>query len=109
MWGWIADEIKKRKIFHNINILKMNYCIENELSLINQCFCCEYDYIENDSIDCSKCPLEWGSDVEEFMCLYKDEKDDYKGLYNLFKNAETWQEQEELARKIANLPVREGV
>ena len=107
MWGWIADRIEETKSLFVIVSLKYMYCKQHSLHLFGNCFCCEYNCIENNSLDCSKCPLEWGSDLKECMCLDKNKEDDFKGLYSLCEKAKTWQEQVELARKIANLPVKE--
>ena len=107
MWNWIADKIEERKDTCIIKLLKSRYTIINEIrGLTEKCFCCEYNR-KQWCEDCSKCPLDWGSKTNRLMCTHKNKEKDFKGLYSLCDYAKTWQEQVELARKIANLPVRE--
>ena len=54
-------------------------------------------------------PIQWGGSLEDFMCMQKYEGDDDEGLYALCCNELDWEEQAELARKIANLPERQDV
>ncbi len=108
MWNWIADKIEEITEVRDIDTYKFCYCTENELDLLNLCFCCEYSCRPYDA-NCGKCPLEWESNLKGYMCTDKNKEDDYEGLYSLCTQAKTWQEQVELARKIANLPAREEV
>ena len=55
MWNWIADEIERQKSECCIPLLKQCYCYKNKLTLIEDCFCCEYN---NHYIKCQKCPLD---------------------------------------------------
>lgn len=96
MWNWIADEIEKRKRVCIIIDLKMQYCEDNDLTLKNGCFCCEYDDM---NYGCVKCPLDWGKGK---YC-----STDKYSLYTRVAYADTWQEQAGLARQIANLPEKE--
>lgn len=95
MWNWIADEIERGKYVCIIRELKFFYCIANNLILRQNCFCCEYN---SGYYDCSRCPLDW---IETLHCC-----DNEDSLYNRVKDADTWQEQADLARQIANLPER---
>lgn len=105
MWNWIADEIEKEKKYQDINCLKEEYCDrEGFCYLTNNCFCCEYT-----NINCSLCPIEWGSEVEDLMCLDQYKEYDNEGLYALCRDELDWREQAKLARQIANLPERENV
>lgn len=102
MWNWIADTIKEEKRIKNICTLKRRYCEQNDFKIICNCFCCEYS-----NFDCVSCPLEWNSNLNEFMCEYKREENDDEGLYALCRLEETsWVDQYKLARKIAYLPER---
>lgn len=105
MWNWIADKIEEEKRDQDIFDLKEEYCNrEGYNDIRSDCFCCGYTkYI------CDYCPIEWGNEVEYFMCLDKYEDNDYKGLYSLCCNESDWREQAKLARQIANLPERENV
>lgn len=96
MWNWIADEIEKEKEVLNISNLKRIYCGDNDLHLLSDCFCCEYN---KNVCRCVRCPLTWG----EFDGCCNNEK---TGLYDRVCDASTWQEQAKLARQIANLPER---
>ena len=55
------------------------------------------------------CPIEWGSEVEDLMCLDQYKEYDNEGLYALCRDELDWREQAKLARQIANLPERENV
>lgn len=104
MWNWIADRIEEEKEYQDIEDLKIEYCHDEEVRVKNNCFCCGYTkYI------CDYCPIEWGSEVEYFMCLDKYEDNDYKGLYPLCCNESDWREQAKLERQIANLPERQDL
>lgn len=98
MWNWIADEIERQKRIRCIPLLKQCYCYENKLTLIADCFCCEYN---NNYEKCPKCPLDWG---ETSHCCSNGESLYHRILWN-----ESWQEQADLARQIANLPERKDV
>lgn len=98
MWNWIADEIEKRKCECDIPLFKQCYYCENKLTLISNCFCCEYNVGIK---ECLKCPLDW---IETSHCCDND-----NSLYYKLTRSESWQEQVDLARKIANLPERVDV
>lgn len=98
MWNWIADEIERERCIYDIAVLKQCYCYEIGLTLISNCFCCEYNKRSN---QCSKCPLDW---IETKCCSSNEES-----LYMRVTIADTWQEQADLARQIANLLERKDV
>ena len=98
MWNWIADEIERQKSECCIPLLKQCYCYKNKLTLIEDCFCCEYN---NHYIKCQKCPLDW---IETSHC-YSEEK----SLYCRIVWSKSWKEQADLSRQIANLPEKEDV
>lgn len=106
MWNWIADEIEKEKRYQYIEGLKKEYCDREGYYIRNNCFCCEYTYTK---YICDYCPIEWKSEVEDFMCIQKYEEDDDEGLYALCCNERDWEEQAKLARQIANLPERQDL
>ena len=102
MWNWIADRIEEEKEYQDINYLKKEYCdIKGFHCETNNCFCCEYT-----NINCSLCPIEWGSEVEYLMCLDQYKEYDNEGLYLLCCDEKDREEQAKLARQIANLPER---
>ena len=102
MWNWIADRIEEEKEYQDINYLKKEYCdIKGFHCETNNCFCCEYT-----NINCSLCPIEWGSEVENLMCLDQYKEYDNEGLYLLCCDEKDREEQAKLARQIANLPER---
>lgn len=98
MWNWIADEIEKRKCECDISFLKQCYCYENNLALVANCFCCEYN---KGCTKCEKCPLNW---IQTPSCC-----DSEKSLYYRIVFSKLWKEQADLARQIANLPERKDV
>lgn len=98
MWNWIADEIERQKSECCIPLLKQCYCYKNKLTLIEDCFCCEYN---NHYIKCQKCPLDW---IETSHCCSEE-----KSLYCRIVWSKSWKEQADLSRQIANLPEKEDV
>lgn len=106
MWNWIADTIETLKCIVDIHALKVKFCAEDYV--INECFCCDYSYNKSCFNTCEKCPIDWESEVKEFMCQDKYITNDYKGLYWICCKAESWQQQAALARKIAELPERKN-
>lgn len=98
MWNDIAEEIKNSKSVLRISVLKMDWCISHNIYPLGACFACEYC----GNRDCEVgCPFNWAPGEEFTRCG--------NGLYKKCKMANTWQEQYELAREIANLPVREYI
>lgn len=107
MWNWIADRIEEEKRDQYIEGLKEEYCDREGFDDIeNYCFCCEYTKTR---CICDYCPIEWESEVEDFMCLDRYEEYDCEGLYLLCRNESDWREKAKLARQIANLPERQDV
>lgn len=104
MWNWIADWVEEKREYQDINDLKEEYCSRECYCVRHDCFCCEYA-----SCNCDFCPIEWGNDLKDFMCLDQYNEEDNKGLYSLCCDEKDWEEQAELARKIANLPERQDV
>lgn len=103
MWNDMADEIERCKAIINVCEFKHQYCSSNNFVSIDEyCFLCEYA-----NCNCSKCPLQWESEVEEFMCANKYQYGDREGLWLRCKDSTDWKEQAALARQIANLPERE--
>lgn len=98
MWNWIADEIEKEGIVLDVPVLKMNWCDTHNTHPIFSCFACAYCGYK--PCECG-CLFDWGSGCDFTSCG--------RGYYRECDCAKTWQEQAELARKIANLSVREEV
>lgn len=103
MWNWIADKIERFERVVSISEYKRMYCYSFGMNdILSSCFMCEYT-----NAICRKCPLDWGNKEGVYAkCLDKYMFGDGMGIYELCKNAETWQEQAKLARQIANLPER---
>ena len=112
MWNWIADQILERKILLDIAEAKLTWCLEIGLAPISGCFACECKYAIHEA--CSRCEyaycrkgclFNWVESSENFVsCIGRK-----SSLYVRCTNARTYRKQAELARKIANLPVREEV
>lgn len=100
MWNWIADEIEKEQMLHNIEILKTRWCTKHRVSPFMHCFACEYC---GDRECKAGCLFNWDETDSFIVC------GGVKGYYFRCNVADIWQEQAALARKIANLPVREEV
>ena len=100
MWNWIADEVERCKQTSHISILKRIWCKEHEMNPIASCFACEYD-AQFHGHPCSHCLFNRKETVPWASCC--------EGYYGKILYAETWRERAKLARKIANLPVREEV
>lgn len=113
MWNWIADMTEKSKL----KVSKYDYFIGNDMrtdmyGLYNNCYCCEYCYINSGMINfgvlnCDICPIEWGSICKNNMCENRYMYGDLNGYYAQWKRVYDWKEAARLARIIANLPERE--
>ena len=117
MWNWIAEQYEHGSV-GIVSYLKARYLEQYEhgkWSYIDRnCFCCEYDNenrVNEDGCKCSYCPIQWESNMSEYMCCDRFEDDDSVGLYchieEISYQTENREELAKLARKIANLPVRE--
>lgn len=96
MWLWLADHPEMIKEdwpgweYNGGEVEEGNY----------DCFACEY----SDDIDCKDCPLIWPKNgIGENVC------DDKDGLFTKWEWSTDLSERSQLARQIANLPVRKGV
>lgn len=104
MWNWIADEIEGKKKCVNILKFKTKYClrvVRLHYSDIPRSYCFACEYCDQMRFCRAGCLFNWGEGPQFVCCV--------DGYYDECKYAETWQEQAALARKIANLPVREDV
>ena len=106
-WNWMADETLKRKR----KIIKNQYFDEHDI-LRNIplphhcCYLCEFSkMICVGDAWCNKCPIEWGGKIGN--CYHKDRDEDYKGLFSRWEKTTDYEEAARLARKIANLPLKE--
>lgn len=103
MWNWIADQIENRKSTQEIFRLKKEYCLAIDEKPKFYCFSCQYDMDDFNDPYCAHCLFDFGGSSAPFSC------EENTSIYYKCKSAKTWQEQADLARKIANLPVREDV
>lgn len=96
LWTWLADETLKRKR----KIRKIEYFLEHGIDDIDfpshLCYCCEY--ADQKSVDgsCTCCPLEWGKS----NCYITS------GLFRKWEFEVDYKKAAELARQIANLPLK---
>lgn len=98
----MADEIEKCKAIIDVRNFKHQYCLSHNFTCIaSDCFLCAYT-----NYGCSECPLQWDSEMEEYMCENKYRHYDGKGLWLKCRDSIDWKEQASLARQIANLPER---
>lgn len=103
MWNWIADQIEKSQKVKNINDLKKRWCKSHKVHPVHDCFSCEYD-ARVALVQCKCCLFDWGVPRCEYSC-----EDGYYGSCRYLYCNDDWKKQAELARKVANLPVREEV
>lgn len=98
MWDWIADKIEVEKRVLDIKTLKSEWCSIHNIIIYNDCFACEY----NTGGWCrTGCLFTWGEGFSFLHCI--------PGYYGQCDRCKDWKEQASLARKIANLAVREDV
>ena len=119
MWNWIADQLEMYpcddKCEVNIHLLKAKYCKVNGFTNEKKgkprhyCFCCQYAFL---SCDCRECPLYWGTEnsTKDYFCengmKYANTNKDV-GLWSILYNVNlTYKEAAEIARQIADLPVK---
>lgn len=114
MWNWIADETEKTRVRHTkLNYILNNTTMHDRLYLIEHasCFCCVYGHNKHmqdchSGSKCDHCPLEWGSDLDRYMCTSMYSPNDGKGLYTKWYDAPNIETTVKYARQIANLPKR---
>ncbi|MFR2774827.1 MAG: hypothetical protein ACLTBR_03240 [Anaerostipes sp.] len=113
MWNWIADETERtRTIINKYEYFKAMGITYSYDIPDYACYCCEYAIQQNNEEyenRCKCCPLDWGSDCDEYMCLDKKFMGYYDGLFerwNLATSIYDIEESIELAREIANLRER---
>lgn len=96
LWTWLADESLKRKR----KVEKHEYFIEHEICYPNvpyeQCYCCEYVVQNSLKGECENCPLSWGS-----VACFRG-----KALFIKWLGEDNYIKAAELARQIANLPLK---
>ena len=99
-WNWIADYIEKKKEVQRIPELIALYTSYHGDSVENDCYCCEYvaNTLKGKLANCVNCPIVWDYIIDDICIGF---------FYNTYLGAETWQEQVNIARLIANLPERE--
>lgn len=96
LWTWLADEtlirkykVEKYEFFaeHGIHRLEAPICC---------CYCCEYVVQNSLKGECENCPLSWGS-----VACFRG-----KALFIKWKREDNYIKAAELARQIANLPLK---
>lgn len=113
MWKWIAGETRKQKRC----VGKAEYQIAHgrqSFEILNDCFCCQFsmDY-PDDHAECERCPIEFDSSADEYMCVYTSnesaESNLSDGLYAAWEydcQFGDWQHAAEMADIIATLSER---
>ena len=94
LWEWLSRHPDKNKT----DWPGWDYN-EGFYSCLEECFACEYANSFGKNFMCSRCPLIWPG---ELLCK------DY-GLFYRYMNTRNKSEKTELAKQIANLPVKKGV
>ena len=103
MWRWITAETchRKEKITKLDYAKEINTCIE-ELEAL--CWACDYADIDG----CRHCLLKWGEHLDD-TCICTLNHTGTKtedGLYQKWKDSDTWQEAVKYAEQIAELPIK---
>lgn len=131
MWNWIADAYESEMwnriadayesgVVPSVGQLKQKYLdMTGNENILGNCFLCDYAGSSpgdsNYAYDCSKCLLDWGtpsnSSVTEGFCMDRLYLNDEDGLYGqliglVYSKPRDFKEKSDIARKIANLPVR---
>ena len=98
LWSWLADHPGKSKS----NYFKDRGIERNKIPYL-YCYACDYDYdVTHDPMSCGCCPL----------CAREDCQRCLNGLYEAWDRATAralHKECSQLARRIAELPVKPGV
>lgn len=119
MWNWIADAYESGRV-SPVRELKHEYLnMTGNKNILGDCFLCDYAgyspvySCSNYAYDCSKCLLYWGtpsnSSVTEGFCMDRLYLNDEDGLYAQLIDEGDFKERSDIARKIANLPVRSDI
>jgi hypothetical protein len=103
MWNWLAKTGKDKDEWPG---WEMNGGNIPAYEVKNMCFACDF-HLEDAQVEplnqgCTNCPFEKGS-----VTLSKGEHGCLRGLFMQWAYANTTKEGKKLARKIANLPLRE--
>ena len=113
MWRWIAEQYKSGRTDWIID-LKEEYCHKRRLSVVQNCFCCEYAISKDEYDYCEHCPVVWGTE-EKCRAYYCEQKEELETPYwSLYSRTHPEHQQRmgteeayELAMKIANLKAKE--
>lgn len=122
MWNWIADQYEKRSREGIGNLKRMYLCENNMIGIYGDCFLCNYagnneSSYGNYAFNCDQCLLQWpvpkNSNIEDGYCVDKYNLNDNYGLYGMLEQGYNesgsrlvFNEKENIARQIANLPER---
>ena len=99
LWMWLADNPEMEK--EDWHGWDDGYRDEfDEITVVGNCFACEYDSLHRNT--CKDCPLVWPN--KDNSCVSAD-----NGLFSLWESTDNPETRANLARTIAELPVREGV
>ena len=96
MWNWIADESLRQKRCVDKDEAFKHFGWGETLAYNSYCWCCAYAHNY-----CDKCLIEWGNCLKCAGSIY-----DY---WVMFKDYNDYIKAAEVAKQIANLPVREDI
>ena len=105
-WNWIADETLRQKR----KVTKKEYFAAQGVTWFDippcMCYLCAYTKTCRVGDDqCDKCPIEWGGKISN--CCHNNFEGDYRSLYARWEYTTDYIAAANLAREIANLPLKE--
>ena len=111
MWRDMYEDIVALKYPIDIFDYKLSWLQAKGLRFKNVCPLCEYAHKKNcserihDNLQyCKKCPIEWFSENDRYMCENLDLSNQYDGLWQRALVSEDWVEQAALCLMISELP-----
>lgn len=117
MWNWIANKIEEDKDtnldiadFGDYKSLYLKSQGYDERYVYYDCFMCDYVIRKHKIYDgkrCYWCLLKWPSTCTKYPCEDAEFEGDDLGLYCRFWRSDDWEEAAQLAKQIANLPVKD--
>ena len=113
-WREMYEDIVALKLPIDIVYYKFSWLHDKGLEFRNGCPLCEYAHKKNcserihDNLHyCEKCPIEWFSEKDIYMCENIDLSGQYNGLWQRALVSEDWVEQAALCLMISELPEKE--
>ena len=111
MWRDMYEEIVALKYPIDIRLFKYHWLKDKGLEFRSSCPLCEYAHKKNcseiihDNLQyCKKCPIEWFSENDRYMCEILYDEAIEGGLWWRAAESEDWVEQAALCLMISELP-----